>query len=192
MPKAITPVEPPAPEPREGAAPPPASPLQALAAEVQGAQDQAVADATMADVGEQGGEVQPATMPNAVAVAHLFRAVRATVCVVAGLEAPKRTLTDEKTDKLGEIWGAVLDAYGIQLADKAGKHFVIVAAGIQSVELLEETFIETRKEIIAKDAARPPQQLPPPAAADGAPQPIVTATAPRGYTEGSIKPAFAQ
>lgn len=175
--------------PEEGGTPTPHTPLQALASEVQRAQASAVADATMADVGEQGqvGEPGPTALPNAPLVAQMIGAVRDTVCMLAGLEAPKRTLTDEKVDKLGEIWGGVLDHYGIQLSKQMGKFGPIIVAAVASAPLLRDTVMETRAEIIAKDATKP-AVLPAPAAAPGLP--IPPAPPAPTFTEGQIRPAF--
>jgi hypothetical protein len=140
--------------------------------------------------------VQPMApaIPNSTVFAQLLGAVRDTVCMVAGLEAPKRTLTDEKVDKLGAIWGGVFDHYGIVLSDTMGKFGPVMAAAMASIPLLSDVVIETRKEIDAKDRqrAREPQRIETaPAAAKGV-QTTKPDAAPKGYEEGVIKSTFSQ
>jgi hypothetical protein len=143
-----------------------------------------------------GAEAPQPAIPNSAVVAQILGAVRDTVCMLAGLEAPKRTLTDEKVDKLGAIWGAVFDHYGVSLSDTMGKFGPVMAAAMASVPLLTDVVIETRKEIEAKDRQRSreaPQQL----TAARAPAAVSTtakaaSTAPAGYQEGVVKQAFPQ
>lgn len=168
----------------------PASPLAALAASVEqeaGAAEAAAQGVTDADVAGIP-ETAPAPIPNAPLVAQLVGAVRDTVCMVAGLEAPKRTLTDDKVEKLGEIWGGVLDHYGIQLSDKMGTYGPILAAALATIPLVSETVIETRKEIAHKDGQRP--ALAAPEAGPGAAAAPPSAANDKGYKEGVVQPRW--
>jgi len=133
-------------------------------------------------------------VPNSKVFAQLLGAVRDTVCMVAGLEAPKRTLTDDKVDKLGDLWGGVFDHYGIQLADTMGKFGPVMAAAMASIPLLSDVVIETRKEIDAKDRqrSREPQRIEAATAAAKGVQTMKPDAAPKGYEEGVIKSTFSQ
>lgn len=178
-----------APAADEGAPPAaaPASPLAALADQVEREAGEALRDATDADVGGIPEQEPQPVIPNSVRVAGLIRAVRASVCMIAGLEAPKRTLTDDKVDKLGEIWGGVLDEYKINLSDHMGKFGPVIAAVMVSLPLVEDTWTETRKEIAEKDGKRPALPAPAPG-----PQPVVPAPAANnpGYKEGVVQPRW--
>lgn len=171
-----------------GELPRPASPLAALADQVEQETSQALADATDADVGGIPAEAPAPAIPNAQVFAQLVGAVRDTVCMVAGLEAPKRTLTDDKVTKLGEIWGGVFDHYGIRLSDKMGTYGPIVAAALATIPLVADTVLETRKEIAQKDG-RQPALAAPPAAPGAAPAPAPAAID-KGYTEGVVQPRW--
>lgn len=172
-------------------APPAAStPLQALASSVE--QETTVAQGvTDADVAGIPVEGETPAIPNAALVAQLVGAVRDTVCMFAGLEAPKRTLTDDKVEKLGVIWGGVLDHYKIVLSDKMGTYGPIVAAAMASAPLLRDCVMETRAEIAEKDGHRPrlPAAAPGPVTAAAAPPPPAAANNP-GYADGVIKPRW--
>lgn len=167
----------------------PATPLEALASSVEqeSSAAQGVTDADVAGIPEP----VPQAIPNAVVFAQLVGAVRDTVCMFAGLEAPKRTLTDEKVTKLGEIWGGVFDHYGIRLSEKMGTYGPIMAAALATIPLVSETVMETRKEIAEKDGqrARLPAPAPGPVTAAAAPPPAAAANNP-GYADGVIKPRW--
>lgn len=173
--------------PADTAAAPPAA---AGSLEDLAQQADALGGVTDLDVAEHmaSQEQAQAGPSNAVLVAQMIGAVRDTVCMVAGLEAPARTLTDDKADKLGEIWGGVLDHYGIKLSDLAGRYGVIIAATIATFPLVRDTVIETRKEIALKDAR--PATLPAPSP-DG--KPAAPAPAPvngQTFAPGVVRPAF--
>jgi hypothetical protein len=183
----------------QGAAAPADAGLDALAGQAQQLKASAPGAAPGAPgAGPAAGPIAPPApppIPNDKAVAHLVCAVRDTVCMVASIEAPKRTLTDDKVDKLGEIWGGVLDHYGINLASKGGTYAPILVAVMASLPLVRDTVIETRKEIEAKDkgaarAATVDADKPSPTMTIRATAPTPAPAPSAGFQEGVIKPRF--
>lgn len=68
----------------------------------------------------------PADVPmtNAQVLATAFDLVRETLCTVAGVESPRRTVSSEKLAPLAEAWGAVCDKHGINLAAMVGDYIL--------------------------------------------------------------------
>lgn len=138
------------------------------------------------------GQAEPPKPTNTEICVGMFTTLRETVCEFADLKAPRLTLTDEKCEKLGAIWGGCADHYGIDLQGQMGKWGALGMAAFASVAILMPTIQATRAEIATKDAGRSKQ----PAAVTAAPSPsLVTdrgAANAQDFKSGVIKPAFEQ
>jgi hypothetical protein len=139
-----------------------------------------------------GDEVQaePPKPTNTEICVGMFATLRETFCEFTDLKAPRLTLTDDKCEKLGAIWGGCADHYGIDLQGQMGKWGALGMAAFASVAILMPTIQATRAEIATKDGRSKPAAVP------AAPPPsLVTdrgAANAQDFASGVIKPAFEQ
>src|SRR4051812_9696732 len=62
----------------------------------------------------------PAPPTNAQLFAGAIAAGREAFCAFTRFESPRKTLSDEAVQRLGEVWGPVLDKHGINLHSYLG------------------------------------------------------------------------
>lgn len=68
----------------------------------------------------------PAAQPltNAQVLITAFELVRETLCTVAGVTSPRRTVSTEQLAPLAEAWGAVCDKHGLELSAMVGDYIL--------------------------------------------------------------------
>ena len=115
------------------------------------------------DAGDAQAEQAPQQLTNGQLLTGAISAARDVFCIVTKLESPKQVLDAEATQKLGELWGPVLDKHGIELAKYLGDYALEIAAVIGTLTI----GARLRSVVIAEIIAKRPQAAPAPAADDG-------------------------
>lgn len=142
-------------------------PLEALAGEA----DQLAAD-TAPPLGEgvtdadAGMRDAPPVHTNAELVAGMVKLARDTVTQLADVQSIQRTLDDGAAERLGAMWGDVLDGYGIRLSDHFGKHGQAIMATLATLAI----GVNVYKGYRAEQAARAPTPSPAPSPLPDVPQ----------------------
>lgn len=104
---------------REGEAAPP-SELDRLADQA----GQLGADIDQAGADQAGAAPAAVPLTNAQVLSTAFELVRETLCTVAGVESPRRTVSSATLAPLAEAWGAVCDKHGINLSGMVGDYIL--------------------------------------------------------------------
>ncbi|AOS79225.1 hypothetical protein Q5W_09740 [Hydrogenophaga sp. PBC] len=136
-------------------------PLEALAGEA----DQLAADTapplgggvTDADAGMRDA---PPVATNAELVAGMVKLARDTVTQLADVQSIQTTIADDVAERLGAMWGDVLDGYGIRLSDHMGKHGKAIMAALATAAIGVNVYRGYRAEQAAR--APTPSQAPAP------------------------------
>lgn len=142
-------------------------PLEALAGEA----DQLAAD-TAPPLGEgvtdadAGMRDAPPVQTNAELVAGMVKLARDTVTKLADVQSIQHTLANDVADRLGAMWGDVLDGYGIRLSDHMGKHGKAIMAALATAAI----GVGVYKGYRAEQAARAPTPSPAPSPLPDVPQ----------------------
>lgn len=141
-------------------------PLDGLAAEADALNVPLGEGDTDLDVAARDGQVQP-QQSNAELLAGAFRLVRDTVTQLADVRSIQATLNDGVTDHLGQMWGQVLDSYGIRLDAYLGRHGALIGATIATLAIGRNVLVAYRAEAAAKAQAKgeegpTPTPAPPP------------------------------
>ncbi len=104
-------------------------------------------------------EVLDAAPPpgNAQILAGALAAGREAFCMFTQLESPRRHLSDDKVQQLGDVWAPVLDKHGIDLARYMSDWGVELAAALLTFQIVRELREGVKAEIAAREAAKPAQ-----------------------------------
>lgn len=138
--------------------------LGALALQAAQLESEAQAQQTAGPGGEQQQE-EPSLQTNAEIIAGTLMLARDTACMAFELSSPAAVLTDQKAEKLGEMWGRVADKYGWNLAGALGDYKEEIVAFMGTVGIARELAKAVVMEMDAKakahfdrtvDAATPP------------------------------------
>lgn len=82
------------------------------------------------------GAAAAAPMTNAQVLATAFELVRETLCTVAGVTSPRRTVSSATLAPLADAWGAVCDKHGIDLSGMVGDYILEFKALALTVPVL--------------------------------------------------------
>lgn len=80
--------------------------------------------------------------------------------VVTKVQAPKNILTHERCAELGELWGPVLDKYGINAGQFMGAWQLEIAAVLGTVGIVLELRTAVRAEVAAMQAEQAAKTVP--------------------------------
>lgn len=78
--------------------------------------------------GAAPGAVKQPTVTNATLIAGALEMTREVLCVMWKLQSPRTTFTTDDATKLGDVWGKVCDARGINLEQYMGAFTLECAA----------------------------------------------------------------
>lgn len=115
----------------------PRDPLEQLAGEAEALQagiDQANQEA--AGEGGAPAAAAPPVLTNAQCLAMGLQIVRETLCAVAKVSSPKRTLDDATITTVADAVAPVLEKYGINLQGMAGGYMLELRAAMVTVPVL--------------------------------------------------------
>ena len=107
------------------------------------------------------GEAEPGEGDQAAAAPELTNAqvinmglqmVRETLCGVANVTSPKRTLTDQTCEVIGEANGPLLDKWGISLSGMGGGYMVELKAAFVTLPILWAAWLALKEEMRAMRA----------------------------------------
>jgi hypothetical protein len=135
--------------------------LGALAMQAQALESEAQAQAQAQDA--QGAEAQPPEQTNAAIIAGTLQLCRDTACVIFELRSPAMVLTDEKCQRLGDLWGKVADKRGWNLAGALGDYVEEITALMGTIGIARELVQTVMLELAHKerqDAARTVEATP--------------------------------
>ena len=126
--------------------------LDALAAEAETLTDTTTPGAA------QGAQPEPDApgLTNAQIVGGAIAAARTVFCAVTKLDSPNVHLDDAAAQRLGAVWGPVLDKHGIDMGELMGDWGVEIAAIVVTAEIGMSLRRAVLDEIAAK-AAKPVQ-----------------------------------
>lgn len=74
--------------------------------------------------GAPGADQAPAPLTNSQVLITAFELVRETLCTVAGVTSPRRTVSTEQLAPLADAWGAVCDKHGVDLSTMVGDYIL--------------------------------------------------------------------
>lgn len=138
-------------------------PLESLAQQADNLPPPLGEGVTEADVSErQAQELAPVEQGNAELLAGMFQLARDTVTQLADVHSIQRTLPNEATVMLGNMWGNVLDGYGIKLSAYMGKHGALIMATVATLALGKNVLKGYREEMAAKKPTGEPAPAPEP------------------------------
>lgn len=128
--------------------PPAPGSLGALAAEADTLQD------TTAPGAAPGEPPEPEAprLTNAQIVGGAIAAARTVFCAVTKLDSPNQHLNDEAAQRLGAVWGPVLDKHGLDLGAVMGDWGIEIAAIAVTAEIALTLRRAVLEEIAAKNA----------------------------------------
>lgn len=129
---------------------------------------------------EAGAPEAPAARTNAEVISGMIFLIRETVSELADLKTPRAMLTDSKIATLGNVWGEVLDGFGVRLGESMGKYGPVLMALGTTASIMAPIVVATRAEIATKDAPK----------AKAAEAPKAAPAAPPA--EGEIRPTWQQ
>ncbi len=141
----------------------PADPLAALASEAK-AMDGPAAGVTDADVSDAQEAAKPPTLTNQQCILMAGQIVRDTLCALAKVESPRRTLDDATLGTVADAVAPVLDKHGIQLGTVGGDYMAEIRAAMVVVPVILATRAALRDELAARDLAKAEADKPTPAA----------------------------
>ena len=102
--------------------------------------------------GDQAGPAPPPALTNAQIVAMALEMIRDTLCAVAKVVSPKKTLDDTAVKAIGDAIGPVLDKYGVKLSVVLGDFMLELRAASVTVPILLAAWSELREEVRAMKA----------------------------------------
>lgn len=142
-------------------------PLEGLASEADNLAATAAAPplgegVTDADVAAREQQ-QEAT--NTELVAGMIKLARDTVTEMADVQSIQKTIGDDVANKLGAMWGEVLDGYGIRLNDQMGKHGKAIMAGLFTLAVAKSVYKGYQAELAQRKPPAAPAPEQPAAAA---------------------------
>lgn len=116
-------------------------------------------DAPAQDSEQADQQAAPERLTNAQIVTGTLTAVRDVFCIITKLESPKQNLDAAAVQKLGELWGPVLDKHGIDLGQYMGDYALEIAAAIGTMTI----GARLRAAVVAEMIAKRPQAASAPA-----------------------------
>lgn len=109
-------------------------------------------ESTVPPAGDTTQPPEPEKATNAQIIGAAIAAGRTVFCAVSKLDSPKIHLNDEQSQKLGAVWGPVLDKHGINLNKAMGDYALEIGAAVVTFEIVMALRTAVREEIAAKDA----------------------------------------
>lgn len=101
---------------------------------------------------QQDAEQAPAEPTAAQIIGGALAAGREVFCMVTKLESPRKTLDDETAQKVGALWGPVLEKHGIDLGRYIGDYGAEIAAAIGTLSIVAAVRRGVMDEIATKEA----------------------------------------
>lgn len=147
-----------------------AQPADELAGLVREA-DQLGAEADQAAAAGEPGQADAPALTNAQCLTMGLQIVRETLCTVAKVNSPKRTMDDASCQAVGEAVAPVLDKYGINLGNMAGDFMAELRALAVTVPIV----LAVRSALLDELAAKRAKPIEPEAGQAAAPTEPATA-----------------
>ena len=110
---------------------------------------------TEAATGADEAKPEPEKPSSGQIIGGAVAAAREVFCIVTKLESPKVHLNDETAQKLGALWGPVLEKHGIDLHRYMGDYALEIAAVIGTLSIGASVRGAVIAEIAAKEAKDP-------------------------------------
>lgn len=109
-------------------------------------------ESTSQPTGDSQPPPEPEKTTNAQIIGAAIAAARTVFCAVSKLDSPKVHLNDEQAQRLGAVWGPVLDKHGYNLNKAMGDYALEIGAAVVTFEIVMNLRAAVREEIAAKDA----------------------------------------
>jgi hypothetical protein len=113
-------------------------------------------DGTEAFTDASGDEDQRPKVTNATLIAGALEMAREGFCFATKLESPRKTFTTDQATQLGDLWGAVCDARGINLQEYMGAVTLELAAAAATFQIAQSVRAGVVAELAQRRAAAPP------------------------------------